>query len=124
MPALKFNYTSFTSKEGAKTFTGEAVPQNEFSTFTSQRLGLSDVSKENQPLSALAAIFNLQGFTQFCAQPDAQLVIPEFLGAYTDWHFKELASQMKEREAENSVRLWCRLPFFTKFLGGGMLFLW
>src|SRR4051812_140799 len=105
MPTLNFNYSKFTQKEGAKAFTGESISREEFGAFTAERLGLGDIAAEGQPIQALAAVFNLQGFTKFCNQPDAQLVIPEFLQAYLNWHFKELAAQMKEREENGTVRL-------------------
>lgn len=124
VPSLNFNYKALTSKEGVNGSNGDALPINDFNSFTPACLGLGDVSKDGKTLQALAAVFDLSGFTTFCSQPESQLVVPEFLDAYLSWIFKELANQMKERESEGKAVLWCRLPFFAKFLGDGLLFLW
>jgi class 3 adenylate cyclase len=123
VPALNFNYRVVNVKEGQSS-NGDVLPSDDFKSFGPASLGLGDISREGKTVQALAAVFDLSGFTSFCSQPESQLVIPEFLDAYLNWIFKELANQMKERESEGKVVLWCRLPFFAKFLGDGLLFLW
>jgi class 3 adenylate cyclase len=124
VPALNFNYKTLNGKEGAKSANGDVLPIDDFNSFGPGSLGLGDISREGKTIQALCAVFDLTGFTAFCGQPESQLVVSEYLDAYLNWIFKELANQMKERETEGKAVLWCRLPFFAKFLGDGLLFLW
>lgn len=101
-----------------------ALRKEAFDAFNPSVLGLGDVSRDSQCLQALAAIFDLEGFTDFCNQVDSHLVIPEFLSRYLTWLFRALADQFREGGDEARVRLWGSLPFYAKFLGDGILFLW
>jgi len=74
--------------------------------------------------SALAAIFDLQGFTGFCAQTDPHLSVPAFIDGFINWLFSEIADLSIERKTDTNVYLSNPLPFFAKFLGDGALFLW
>jgi len=96
----------------------------EFATFTPSALGLGDISRDGEYTQALAAFFDLDGFTDFCSQVDSHLVIPEFLTRYLNWLFHSLAEEFRESDDGTTVRLWGCLPFYAKFLGDGILFLW
>ena len=85
---------------------------------------MGDVSTEGTYVQALAAFYDLEGFTDFCNQVDSHLVIPEFMKRYLDWIFRNLADTTKEGEDGNKVRIWGSLPFYMKFLGDGLLFMW
>jgi len=126
MPRIAFNYML---AEGDPSvygpgFTFNALSKQEFAAFNPSVLGLGDVSRDGEYIQALAAFFDLEGFTDFCSQVDSHLVIPEFLSRYLNWLFQTLAGQFCESADATTVRLWGSLPFYAKFLGDGILFLW
>jgi class 3 adenylate cyclase len=104
--------------------TFNALSQAEFATFNPSVLGLGDIARDGEYAQALAAFFDLEGFTGFCSQVDSHLVIPEFLTRYLNWLFRSLAEEFRESDDGAAVRLWGCLPFYAKFLGDGILFLW
>ena len=126
MPHIAFNYKQ---AEGDPSVYGpgfifNALSKRDFSAFNPSVLGLGDVSRDGEYSQALAAFFDLEGFTDFCGQVDSHLVIPEFLSRYLSWLFQTLAEQFCEGSDDTTVRLWGSLPFYAKFLGDGILFLW
>ena len=104
------------------------ISRGNFKKFNSLLLGLGDISKNRKSLDALAAIFDLQGFTSFCDQRDSHLEVPAYVGSFIDWLFdrisKEALNDESSREEDQRLPLWFELPFFAKFLGDGVLFLW
>src|SRR5207237_1197142 len=92
--------------------------------FTPAALGLGDVSREGKYVQALAAIYDLEGFTDFSNQVDSHLVLPEFLRRYLDWFFSTVRNEHREGTVGDRVKVWGSLPFFVKFLGDGLLLLW
>jgi len=102
----------------------ECLSKEEFAKFNSNVLELGRISQVGYYLEGLAAIFDLQGFTDFCNQIDPHLVVPEYLSSFLDWIFKELSNEFVHEKRGGKVMLWGRLPFFSKFLGDGILFLW
>ena len=97
---------------------------SEMERFNPSLLEIGDVSAEGRYKDALAAIFDLEGFTSFCNQIDPYLVIPDFLEAFLSWIFSAIAKGSTASTKEGFSHLHCRLPFFAKFLGDGVLFLW
>lgn len=95
-----------------------------FESFNKDILGLDNISMDGKYVNALSAFLDLQGFTKFCNQIDSNLVIPEFLSRYCDWIFQELGNQFVESKDSELVKIWGSLPFYAKFLGDGILFLW
>jgi class 3 adenylate cyclase len=87
-------------------------------------LGLGDISLKSTPVDAVAAIFDLQGFTRFCSQSDPQLIVPKFLDFFLKWLFDKLRETEIEKELAEGYKIYSRPPFFSKFLGDGILFLW
>lgn len=76
-------------------------------------------------VTSLAAIFDLEGFTGFSSQNDPQLCVPAFLDDFIDWLFRTIKKLSIEKDlGETDVRLYAPLPFYAKFLGDGVLFLW
>lgn len=126
MPALQFDYTQVAASpsEYGAGVSFNAISRDAFASFTPAVLGLGDVSRDGEYVQALAAFFDLEGFTDFCSQVDSHLVIPEFLTRYLNWLFRSLADEFRESEMGDRVRLWGCLPFYAKFLGDGILFLW
>jgi class 3 adenylate cyclase len=102
----------------------DTLTNEQFARFNTALLGLGDISDEGQTIQALAAIFDLSGFTTFCGQTDPHLVVPSFLDKFLRWTFEAIGREMTSRVEGGLVHLWCRLPIFNKFLGDGLLFLW
>jgi len=96
----------------------------DFSKFSTSILGLGDIRKDAKSTNALAAVFDLEGFTDFCNQIDPQLVIPEFLDCFLSWLFQKIEESFTESIDKEVVTIWGSLPFFGKFTGDGALFLW
>lgn len=97
---------------------------SQFQSFNSGMLGLGEISKQGERMDALAAIFDLEGFTSFCNQTDPHLVVPEYLDQFLRWLFFEIAENFKMEVREDKVIMWGKFPVFAKFLGDGILFLW
>lgn len=95
-----------------------------FRQFNSSLLDLGDISAIGEERNALAAVFDLEDFTSFCSQIDPHLVIPEYLSTFLDWLFWSISHNVIQKEEKRSIVLWCQLPFYAKFLGDGVLFLW
>jgi class 3 adenylate cyclase len=126
VPHISFNYSQVTANpiQYGPGVTFNTLKKEEFATFNPAVLGLGDISRNGEYMQALAAFFDLDGFTDFCNQVDSHLVIPEFLTRYLNWLFQTLATEFRESEDSDTVRLWGCLPFYAKFLGDGILFLW
>ena len=101
-----------------------AVTSEQFSMFNPSVLGLGDIGSPSTQVEALAAIFDLSGFTNFCSQVDPHLAVPEYLSRFLDWLFAEIKQGFVKESCEEEVVLWASLPFLAKFLGDGILFLW
>jgi len=82
------------------------------------------MSEDAEVINALAAVFDLEGFTSFCGQPDPQLVIPEFLDNFCNWLFSAIRDVFTKKKTKKEIHLWASLPFFAKFMGDGVMFLW
>ena len=103
-----------------------SVDSYEFEKFSPDVLGLGDLSTPGEYVEALAAVFDLEGFTKFCNQSDPHLATPEFLSEFLNWLFGKISQEIQTPELQplTNVTLWCSLPFFSKFMGDGILFLW
>jgi len=87
-------------------------------------LGLGDISKQSAPTDAIAAVFDLQGFTNFCKQIEPHLSVPRFLNEFLGWLLNQIKQEMTEKQHDAGVQLYCPLPFLIKFLVDGLLVLW
>jgi len=101
-----------------------SLTKKQFDEFNSSILGLGDLSKDGQMSNALAAVFDLEGFTSFCNQIDQHLVVPDYLKSFLEWLFSDLATVFTEDDVDGRVNIWGSLPFMAKFTGDGVLFLW
>lgn len=109
------------------TASGEHVavlPKEKIDKFNSSLLGLGDISAKATSVSCVAAVFDLQGFTNFCKQIDPQLSVPLFLKDFLDWLFLQVKSEQIVDEHKEGSELYAPLPFYSKFLGDGILLLW
>jgi len=95
-----------------------------FDQFTPALLGLGDIASEANSIDAIAAVFDLEGFTRFCGQIEPQLSVPRFLSEFMNWLMGQLKEESVHKRHELGVLLYSPLPFFVKFMGDGLLVLW
>ena len=100
------------------------VDKAKLDSFSPAILGLGDVSVPAREVEAIAAIFDLVGFTRFCTQVDPQLAVPKFLSQFLDWLFDKIKTGLTAKNYGDKRELWAELPILAKFLGDGVLFLW
>ncbi len=100
------------------------VTSEQFDRFNTDVLGLGDIGLPSAQVEALAAVFDLCGFTSFCSQVDPHLAVPEYLSRFLDWLLAEIKKGSVKENLEEEKILWASLPFLAKFLGDGVLFLW
>lgn len=121
---LGYKRVAADSSKYGEGFSLNSLSLKDYAKFNPEVLGLGDISKDGKYINALSAFLDLQGFTDFCNQVDSHLVIPEFLTEYLNWLFNSLAELSKEGDYEDHVKIWGSMPFYSKFLGDGILFLW
>jgi class 3 adenylate cyclase len=92
--------------------------------FNPSMLELGDINTPCREKEAIAAVFDLTGFTNFCNQVDAYLAIPRFLNDFLEWFFSNIRNRLTEDDLGESVTLWTGLPIMVKFLGDGLMLLW
>src|SRR5258705_13425040 len=97
-----------------------AVSRGKFNELNPSLLDLGDITKESEPVNAIAAVFDLAAFTTFCKQPDPHLSVPFYLSKFLDWMFEALRSESAQHLTAEGVKLWHDLPIYTKFLGDGI----
>ncbi|MBD3347469.1 MAG: hypothetical protein GF401_20625 [Chitinivibrionales bacterium] len=90
--------------------------------FNVDLLNIGDLQAPSEPSEVLAVVFDLEGFTDFTRQVDPQLAIPNFISEFFSWLFTNIKECMIDKQQGNV--LWAELPFFSKFTGDGVLFLW
>ena len=100
------------------------LSRDAFERFNPSILGLGELTSAAVATDAIAAVFDLQGFTNFCKQIEPHLTVPVFLSQFLDWMMTQIKSEMMHKEYEEGVSLWGPLPFFVKFMGDGLLVLW
>jgi class 3 adenylate cyclase len=94
-----------------------------YNQFNPSILRLGDIKTPCQEKEAVAAVFDLSGFTNFCNQVDAYLAIPSFLNNFYDWFFSSIIYGLTDEDGENTY-FWADLPVLVKFLGDGLLVVW
>lgn len=92
--------------------------------FNSSLLGLGDLDEASAATDAIAAVFDLEGFTNFCKQIEPQLAVPVFLNAFLPWLIEQIKAVAIQEEHPQGLRLYSPLPFFIKYTGDGILVLW
>ena len=110
-----------TEKEGKKIV---LVKKEKWGKFTSDILGLGDISRQATPRDIICAFFDLEGFTKFCNKADSGQVIPVFLSPYLNWFFEQIRKKTKFKEYDEGIATYHDLPFLIKFLGDGLMVLW
>jgi len=121
---LEQHYDNVPLEGGRKFIKLVTMTDEQFNRFNPDVLDLGDISLPATQVEALAAIFDLSGFTNFCSQVDPHLAVPEYLSRFLSWLFSEVKNGSLRESNEGKKVLWASLPFMTKFLGDGILFLW
>jgi class 3 adenylate cyclase len=121
MGLIDLKYEVVEANDGRKL---NSLSKEDFESFNSNILGLGDISQDGNILQALVAIFDLEGFTEFFNQIDPHIVVPEFLSKFLSWLFGEISAIVKLKEEDTKILMRANLPFFAKFLGDGILFIW
>jgi len=101
-----------------------ALKPSEFERFNPEILGLGDLKANSESIQAVAAVFDLAGFTNFCKQIDPHLTVPAYISNFVPWLMDQLKNEAVRDKTDTGVSLWHPLPFFTKFTGDGLLVLW
>lgn len=96
----------------------------ELKKFNPAVLKLGDIGARSRQIDVIAAVFDLAGFTNFCGQVDPHLSMPRFLKDFLNWLFESIKSEFESERFKQGIRLYSDLPFFAKFMGDGVLFLW
>jgi len=88
--------------------------------FNPTLLNIGDLKEPSKPVEVISVVFDLEGFTKFTKQVDPQLSIPNYISEFFEWLFEEIKKQFLTKNGS----LYAELPFFSKFMGDGALFLW
>jgi len=100
------------------------IPYSKEQEFNQSLLGIGDFEGFPEQKDVIAAVFDLEGFTDFCACVDPQLYVPRFLKEFLDWLYESIREVFTKKTNKKEVILDAELPFFSKFLGDGVLFMW
>jgi class 3 adenylate cyclase len=104
---------------------GQKVIANEtVSRFNPSILNLGEINQPSKEEEAIAAVFDLTGFTHFCNQADAYLAIPRFLSDFLNWFFTHISQSLTVENDGFRSMFWADLPVMVKFLGDGLLVIW
>jgi len=98
--------------------------EDDLKKFSPAALGVGNIGARSRQTDVIAVVFDLTGFTRFCDRADTHLVMPKFLKEFLKWLFGIIKSILEVKRFEEGVRLYSKLPFFAKFTGDGVLFLW
>jgi len=113
-----------TIKVKGKTKLGIIYEKSKLEEFGPEVLGLGYIGAKSRQISVIAGAFDLSGFTDFCSQVDPYLSTPRFLNEFLNWIFEKIKSELKLRSIGEEIAFYSELPFFAKFMGDGVLFLW
>ena len=104
----------------------QSLDKEKLERFNTPLLGLGDIGAPSKEVEAIAAVFDLSRFTSFCNQVDPHLAVPQYLSRFLDWLFNEVKQGVVKKSYRQGTEIWAEagLPFLSKFLGDGVLFLW
>jgi hypothetical protein len=116
------DYHYLTTTDGTETI--NLISKPKFDSFNEHILGLGKIDVESVQVNAISVLFDLEGFTNFCKQIDPQLAVPEYLSEFLKWLFSQIRTELLEKTYAEGYSIYAGLPFFAKFMGDGILFLW
>lgn len=97
-------------------------PTDTIQQFTPEQMNIGNLKTPTRTIEVIAVIFDLEGFTHFTRQIDPQLTIPDYITDFYNWLFRNLRQNIIVDGKPG--KLWAEMPFYSKFLGDGVLFLW
>jgi hypothetical protein len=100
------------------------IRKDKWNQFNSTLLGMGDIGQPSKVISAICAVFDMEGFTSFCTQIDPQLSTPTFLNHFLDWFFERIQAETLAQEHPEGIEVWHNLPLLIKFMGDGMMVVW
>lgn len=100
------------------------IKKEKFESFNEDILGLGEINTKSHQVNALSVIFDLEGFTNFCKQIDPQLAVPEYLSEFLKWLFKQVRLETINESYPEGYVSFSDLPFLSKYMGDGVLFIW
>ncbi len=109
-------------KKDGKTLT--LISKEKFESFNEDILGLGKIGGESTQINAISVLFDLEGFTIFCKQIDPHLAVPEYLSEFLKWLFDQIRKELIIETFPEGYTTYSKLPFLSKFMGDGVLFLW
>jgi class 3 adenylate cyclase len=112
------------AKIGNSTRTVSLYEEADLRKFNPLTLGLGHIGVNSRTIDSIAVVFDLTGFTEFCSREDSHLKMPVFLKGFLKWLFERITSSIVMQRIPEGVRTYTYLPFFAKFMGDGVLFLW
>lgn len=118
----KSDYLRVKDNDNGKTVS--IISKNKFDSFNQEILGLGKIDTKSKLRNALSVIFDLEGFTNFCKQIDPHLAVPEYLSTFLNWLFEKVRNELISKTYDQGYYTWSDLPFLSKYLGDGVLFLW
>jgi len=124
MGTINIELERTTVQEGEKNYVYYVYSSDALEKFNPIILGLGNIGQKSRRIDVIAGVFDLGGFTNFCIQVDPHLSLPKFLKEFLDWLFQNIKSEFEEKRFGEKVLLYTDLPFFAKFMGDGVLFLW
>jgi len=92
--------------------------------FNSGVLKIGSFQADSETVRCISAVFDLEGFTYFCSQTEPELYAGRFLKDFFDWLFNSIKAETISETFDNGYELFHDLPFYSKFLGDGVLFIW
>lgn len=124
MGIYKFETQNKVFKVKGKSRRLNVLKNEEFDDFKPAILGLGRINQDSKEVDAIAAVFDLSGFTKFCSKADPHLRVPKYLNKFLYWLFAAIRGGTARESIRDYKALWTELPFLAKFLGDGVLFLW
>jgi len=123
MPPFKLSDADFkeTVVDGKRR---RVLSRDRFDAFNASLLGLGDLTRATTIVDAVVAVFELDGFHEYCRKVESDLAIPFLIKEFLFWLVDQLKHEMKRKEHEDGVLLWSPLPIFIKFTGDGLLAVW
>ena len=73
-----------------------------FERFNPPILGLGELTTDATATDAIAAVFDLSGFTNFCKQIEPHLSVPVFLNLFLDWLMNQIRAEMVYKEYDGN----------------------
>jgi hypothetical protein len=87
-------------------------------------LKIGKFNSDSEIVRCISAVFDLEGFTHFCSQTEPELYAGRFLKDFFDWLFQNIRDETIQKVIDNGYEIYHDLPFYSKFLGDGVLFIW